>query len=125
MNAHSLAQNAYARSASSTRTLRVSEYRTVARISHQLKSAAEAKPRDIGRLAAALNDNRRLWDALAIDVSHPDNQLPEALRAQIFYLAQFVNQYTPKALSGKAKVGPLLEINAAIMKGLGARGARE
>ncbi len=123
MNAHTLAQNAYAQSASSTRTLRDTEYRIIARVSYRLKAAAEAKPADFPALAAALNDNRKLWDALAIDVANPENQLPQALRAQIFSLAQFVNAHTSKAIARKAQVGPLLEINAAILKGLSAKRA--
>jgi flagellar protein FlaF len=122
VNAHSLAQNAYAQSASSTRTLRDTEYRIIARVSHRLKSAAEASPQDFPALAAALNDNRRLWDTLAIDVANPQNQLPKDLRARIFFLAQFVNKHTAMALSRKAEVGPLLEINAAILKGLSTKG---
>lgn len=67
----------------------------------------------------ALYDNRRLWTALAIDVAGPDNALPKELRAQIFYLAEFVQTHTGKVLARKARLSPLLEINAAILRGLG------
>ena len=123
MNAHTLAQNAYSQASSSTRTDRDTEYRIIARISHRLRAAATDKgPTAFPKLAEALIENRRLWDSLAVDVAHPDNKLPRELRAQIFSLAQFVNAHTSQVMARRAKVGPLLEINAAILKGLSGKG---
>ncbi|SDX82719.1 flagellar biosynthesis regulator FlaF [Citreimonas salinaria] len=123
MNAHTLAQNAYVQTSSSTRTDRDTEYRVLARISHRLRAAAQEKgPKAFPKLAEALVENRTLWDTFAVDVAHPENGLPKELRAQIFALAQFVNAHTGKVLAREAKVGPLLEVNAAILKGLSAKG---
>ena len=69
-------------------------------------------------IAQAIFDNRNLWTLLAADVSDPDNQLPEALRAQIFYLAEFTNVHSRRVIDGTATVDALVDVNAAIMAGL-------
>lgn len=125
MNAHSLAQNAYAQTARTTKTPRGTEYELIARVTHRIKSAAEAGPRAYPKLVEALSDNNRLWTALAVDVADSENSLPQDLRAQIFYLAEFVQQHTSKVLNRKARITPLLEINAAILRGLGGRRAKK
>ncbi len=122
MTAQSLAQRAYADTVASTRTDRDTEYRLIAQISHRIKAAAEAGPHAYPRLVEALNDNQRLWTRLAVDVADPKNGLPEDLRSRIFFLSEFVQQQTGKILARKAKIAPLLEINAAILRGLSGRG---
>lgn len=118
MNAISMAQRAYAPNSASIRTLRGTEYEVVARITHRLKAAAENLPADFPSLAMALHENRSLWTVLAVDVADPNNELPQDLRARIFYLAEFTNQHTSKVLTNEATVAPLLEINTAILRGL-------
>lgn len=125
MNAHTLAQRAYAQNARSTKTPRGTEYELIAKVTHRIKAAAEAGPRAYPRLVEALSDNQRLWTALAVDVADSDNGLPAELRARIFYLAEFVQQHTSQVLTKKARVRPLLEINAAILKGLSGRSTRK
>ncbi len=121
MNAHLMARRAYAQSNTSTRTARAIEYDLIARVTHRIKSAAEAGPRNYPALVAALHDNRKLWTALAVDVADEDNKLPKELRAQIFYLCEFVQHHTGKVLSRKAKLAPLIEVNRAILAGLNTR----
>lgn len=70
------------------------------------------------KLVTALSENNKLWITLAIDVADSDNKLPKELRARIFYLAEFVQQHTRKVLRKEARISPLLEINASILKGL-------
>lgn len=119
MNAFSQAQSAYASATQSVRTDRDNEYRLVAQVSHKLRDAAMDKSSTrFPKLAKALDDNRKMWTQLAVDVAGPKNGLPEPLRAQILYLAEFVLQHTAKVLKGEAKVKVLLEINAAILSGL-------
>lgn len=118
MNAHSLAQRAYAQSAVTTRTDRRIEYELIARVTHRIRAAALKGKRGFPQLVEALSDNRKVWTAFAVDVADDGNTLPKELRAQIFYLARFVQRHTSKVLSGEAKVGPILEINSAILKGL-------
>ncbi|WP_170134592.1 flagellar biosynthesis regulator FlaF [Salipiger aestuarii] len=125
MNAQTMAQRAYAENALSTRTDRSIEYELFARVTHRIKAAAEAGPRAFPRLVEALHENRKLWTALAVDVVDAENKLPSELRAQIFYLAEFTQVHTGKVLAKKARIAPLLEINAAIMRGLSGRGAKK
>lgn len=121
MNAQTLAHRAYAQTARSTQTARGTEYELIAKVTHRIKAAAEAGPRAYPRLVEALYDNQRLWTVLAVDVADKENALPKDLRAQIFYLAEFVQHHTSKVLTRKAKIRPLLEINAAILRGLSGR----
>lgn len=122
MNAQTLARQAYAASAATTRTTRGTEYELIARVTHRIKAAAEAGPSAFPRLAEALYDNRRLWTTLAIDVSNEKNGLPPELRARIFFLSEFVQDHTRRVLTRKASVRAILEINTAILRGLGASG---
>ena len=124
MNAQNLAHSAYAASAASTRTDRGTEYELIAQITHRIRAAAQKGPRAFPQLVQALSDNQRLWTALAVDVADPDNGLPQDLRARIFYLAEFVQKHTGEVLAKKAKLGPILEINAAVLRGLSAKKAQ-
>lgn len=123
MNSQTLARQAYGQTARSTQTPRAIEYDLVAKVTHRIKSAAEAGSKGYPSLVQALSDNQRLWTALAVDVADGENELPPDLRARIFYLAEFVQQHTSQVLMKKAKVRPLLEINAAILRGLSGRSA--
>jgi len=122
VNVQTMAQRAYAENATSTRTDRATEYDLFARVTHRIKAAAEAGPKAYPQLVEALYDNRRLWTTLAVDVADASNKLPQELRAQIFYLSEFVQLHTGKVLARKARLAPLLEVNAAIMRGLSGRG---
>lgn len=121
MNAQTQALRAYAQNARTTQTPRGTEYELIARVTHRIKAAAEAGPMAYPKLVEALSDNQRLWTTLAIDVADERNELPQDLRARIFYLAEFVQQQTSKVLTRKGRITPLLEINAAILKGLSGR----
>jgi flagellar protein FlaF len=118
VNAILKAQNAYKNSAQPIRTHRDTEYNAFARITRRLRAAARAENSDFKELVGALYDNRKLWTILAGDVAEKDNPLPEKLRAQIIYLAQFTQVHSQKVLARKATADPLIEINIAIMKGL-------
>ena len=65
-----------------------------------------------------LSENRRLWTILAVDVANSENRLPKELKANIFYLAEFTEAQSKKILKGDADIRPLVDINAAVMKGL-------
>lgn len=118
MNALNLAKTAYATTQSPIRTPRSTEYEAFARITHQLKDAANKGRLGFSQLAEAIHSNRRLWTMLAGDVADTGNGLPQGLRAQIFYLAEFTNHHSTLVLNGKEKVDVLVEINTAIMRGL-------
>ena len=122
MNAFNMARSAYAGTSAPIRTNRDTEYEVFARITRQMKKAAEA-PGDFPRLAHALHENRRLWNIIAADVADDGNTLPPELRARIFYLAEFTAVHTGRILSGEGKVDVLIDINTAIMRGLGKKEA--
>ncbi|MEP2532354.1 flagellar biosynthesis regulator FlaF [Shimia sp.] len=123
MTPNSLAHRAYSRAAVPTRTPRKLEYDTIARITHRLKISAQKGKPGFSGLAEAIHDNRKLWTILATDVVGNDNGLPEALRARLFYLAEFTHHHSSKVLSGNASVRPLLEVNTAVLRGLRSGGA--
>ncbi len=118
MNSHHLAQQAYSNSAAPTRTARATEYAAFAKVTHRLNQAARKGTLGFAELAESLHDNRKLWTLLAVDVADDENQLPTELRAKIFYLAEFTQAHTRKVLKREASVAPLIEINAAVMRGL-------
>jgi flagellar protein FlaF len=90
----------------------------LARVTRRLQSAWTNRRIDFPELASAVSDNTAIWSTLGLDVANPDNQLPEALRAQIFYLYQFSELHGRKVLDGKASVEVLIDINMAVMRGL-------
>ena len=126
MTATHMAQRAYGAAARPLRTARGTEYEIFAEVTAALaiagrKPAAgegyEARGRRFGALVDAVHRNRRLWTTLAADVADAENALPSQLRAQLFYLAQFTENHSRAVLRG-GDVGPLVEINRAVMTGL-------
>ena len=76
-------------------------------------------------LATALDANLRLWTTLGADVAGPGNALPQALRAQLFYLYEFTAEHSRAVLEGRASVEVLVDINTAVMRGLRGEGGGE
>ena len=118
MNAQSMAQKAYSASNQTVRSPRAVEYEVIARITHDLKSAAAGKSKNYPQFAEAVHRNNQLWTTLASNVAAADNELPADVRAQIFYLGEFSQRHAAQVLAGKSDVGPLLEINTAVLRGL-------
>jgi len=121
VNVINMAQRAYAPTAAPTRSNRSIEYDVIARITYRLKKAIEKK--DLGPLLEALHENRKLWRTLALNVSQPDNGLPEELRARLYYLSEFTNHHTSEVIRNKMSAIPLVEVNTAILRGLKTEGA--
>lgn len=119
---NTLAHRAYHQISAPTRTARGTEYEVIARLTHRLKVSAAKGRSSFPQLVSALHENHALWTAFAMDVADPANALPQGLRAQVFYLAEFTFAHTQKVLAGKAGVSPLIEINTAIMRGLRGQG---
>ena len=114
MNAIEQARHAYGPAQHHIRTPRAIEVQLFSDITARLNRKNQTFP----ELVAAIHDNRRAWRILAVDVADSENNLPEKLRAQIFYLAEFTNHHSSKVLSRKADVGPLIDVNMAIIRGL-------
>ena len=122
MNAMQRAERAYSDNIAPIKSANQIEYDAFARISRQLKITDQNKSTHYGEFVEALHDNRSLWRLLAIDVADKGNSLPQQLRAQIFYLAEFTDAHTTSILSGEGTIEPLTDINLAVMRGLGESG---
>jgi flagellar protein FlaF len=118
-----LAQTAYAAAAVPVRTARASEQAVFETVTASLVRAAQPGAPMTLR-AAALHDNRRLWTALATDLAAPDNALPGGLRAQLLYLAEFSLLQSRAALRDPAALAGLIDVNRAVMRGLGGGAAQ-
>lgn len=112
------ARHGYASASASTRSDKSIEYEILAGITRRVKQAADKGPAGFPDLADALHDNRRLWNAFAVDVADPDNGLPDDLRARLFYLAEFTHSHTRSVLARRADAGPLIDVNMAVLRGL-------
>ena len=55
---------------------------------------------------------------MAADVASVGNGLPEQLKAQIFYLGQFMSHHTNLVRNGEADLTAIIDINKMIMEGL-------
>jgi flagellar biosynthesis activator protein FlaF len=119
-----MAKSAYAGPGAPTRTPRSLEYDLFARITHRLKQAQSGLPESFADLARALHENLTLWTVLAADVADPDNMLPAALRARLYYLSEFTRSQTRKVLGGgpARMVDVLVEVNISVMRGLRGEG---
>lgn len=118
MNMATLAHSAYARASSISPSPRETEYRAFARVTRQLSEHVDISQGGFPRLAEAIHQNQRLWSMLAEDVADSANGLPDELRAQIVYLADFTRQHSMQVLRDKASPAILVEINTSVMRGL-------
>jgi flagellar biosynthesis activator protein FlaF len=116
MHPRSQARSGY--DATSVRTERGTEYALFAQITSRLKAIDEADLSSFPALASAVADNQRLWATLAEDLMSDANRLPVPLRVQLISLAEFVRKHSLAVLGGRARIGTLIDINTAIMKGL-------
>ncbi len=111
------ARHAYAAGNGPVRSARSVELQILGDITARLRTASRSD--SFPGLVAAMHDNRRLWTRLAANVADNGNALPGPLRAQIFYLAEFTEQHSRRVLRDEADPAILIEINTAIMRGLG------
>jgi flagellar protein FlaF len=116
------AQRGYSANVSLTQTNRRAEYDLVANLTYRLRETAIDARKRYPDYVQALHDNRKLWNALAVDVADANNTLPSTLRARVFYLAEFTTLHTRKILQNGASIVPLLEINMAVLRGLKTEG---
>jgi len=118
LNAYTMAKTAYSASATPVRTPRSTEYQTFARVTQKLRQANEKSDVDFSSVVRAIHENRQLWTLLATDVAGDGNALPQQLRAQLFYLAEFTAEHSRKVLKKEASIDALVDINTAVMRGL-------
>lgn len=122
MTVHLMAQRAYARPDVTARNPRSVEYDLLARATADLGTAWAQRSQNFATLAAAIDANLRLWTMLGADVADPGNALPQALRAQLFYLYEFTADHSRAVLEGRSSVEVLVDINTAVMRGLRGEG---
>lgn len=122
MTIHLMARRAYARPDVTARNPRAVEYDLLAKCTADLNTAWHRRDTEFSVLAKAIDANLRLWTVLGADVADPSNALPQALRAQLFYLYEFTAEHSRAILEGRSSVGVLVDINTAVMRGL--RGER-
>ncbi|MEM9762154.1 MAG: flagellar biosynthesis regulator FlaF [Pseudomonadota bacterium] len=120
MTAPGASHAAYGQASKVLGTPRSIEYQVFAQVNGRL-AAASGPEGSFPQLADALWENQRLWTALISDLAQPDNALPEALRGQLISLGAFVMNHTRRVIARDAEAGPLVDINAAVMRGLRAR----
>lgn len=118
MTASNTARAAYTRPELTTKTPRATEYELLARATRNLIATNSNHENNFQAFADALHTNRVLWNNLAGFVADEENALPEQLRAQIFYLAEFTTHQTRKILTGEAGAQALIDVNSSVMEGL-------
>lgn len=123
MNVSEQARQAYGSPKVPIRTHQATEAQLISQVTAKIRRAA-ADTGTFAALADALHENRLMWTTFAATVADKNNKLPEELRAQIFYLAEFTEHHTRLVLGGKDTVQPLIDINTAVMRGLHAQASR-
>lgn len=118
MNVIEQAQQAYAPTQFPLHTPRSVEAELIGKVTANLKKTAQDQKTNYPQFISALHENKRLWTTMAVDVADDNNSLPAALRAQIFYLAEFTKVHSSKIINGDASADVLIEINTAILRGL-------
>lgn len=113
---------AYQQTAARAETPREAEYRLFGQVTRALMEAAKLDQADLSGRMDALDWNRRLWSALAVDCAAPENTLPPPLRASIISLSMWVGKYTSKVIRGEDDIQDLIDINRMVMQGLSGQG---
>ncbi|MFV0245930.1 MAG: flagellar biosynthesis regulator FlaF [Qingshengfaniella sp.] len=119
MNAIERARTAYASPTAPVRTTQSLEYDAFAKVTSRL--AASDPEGGYAEMLHALQDNRQLWLYVATHVADPANDLPQDLRARLFYLAEFTFATINKIILHKDSPAILVEVNTAVMRGLKAQ----
>jgi len=118
MDASAQAIAAYGHTQKGAATDRGIEYQVFARITAALTAADRKGKAGFADLAKALHENRRLWDAIIIDLLDDENALGPDLRARLLSLGIFVRQQGEQVLRRRADVQPIIAVNQSVMNGL-------
>ena len=114
------ARRAYSPQTSALRIGRSAEHQLFSESTLRLRRTAANLPHGFSDFAEAIHANRAIWTHFATQVADDENALSEDLRSRIFYLSEFTSFHSSKVLKNEADIGPLIEINTAIMRGLSA-----
>ncbi|SEW41202.1 flagellar protein FlaF [Cognatiyoonia koreensis] len=121
MNVSEQARRAYAPTHLPIHTPRSVEASLLSQVTAALKKTLEGATH-FADTVSAVHRNREMWIVLASDVADPENALPDMLRAQIFYLAEFTEQHSHRILRGEADATALIDVNSAVLRGLHSQG---
>ena len=114
---------AYQRAAQRAENPREAEYRLFGQVTRALMEAQSTEDHDLKGRIDALDWNRRMWSALAVDCSDPGNALAPQLRAQIISLSLYVGRQTSEAVRRREEIEPLIDLNRIMMQGLSGQAA--
>jgi flagellar protein FlaF len=85
----------------------------------ELLKAAEGLPSRSPQMIEAIEFLQRLWTALVKDLAHPDNDLPDKLKAQLISIGFWVMGETGRIAFGEHNdLTALIDINTMIQEGL-------
>jgi flagellar biosynthesis activator protein FlaF len=102
----------------SPREMRARERQAMDRAIQLLRAAQETGP-GTREVVDALFYMRRLWSIFMEDLSNPENELPEQLRAGLISIGIWINKEIERIRTGKTKdLTPMIEINEIIRDGL-------
>lgn len=107
---------------SSLKSPRENEFEIILSITRELKRCDTIRTENYNAYISSIYSNRKLWTLLISDVANLDNMLPSDIKSRIFYLGEFVEHYSRKAISDNLCLIPLIEINLAILRGLNNQG---
>ncbi|WP_262299142.1 flagellar biosynthesis regulator FlaF [Microvirga sesbaniae] len=84
-----------------------------------LLKAAEGRPSRSPEMNDAMEFLQRLWTAFVQDLAHPDNELPDKLKAQLISIGFWVMRETSRVALGEHNdLNALIDINTMIQEGL-------
>lgn len=113
------AASAYASVTTSILDPRGIEQRVFQQTNGRLMAARDTPGASFAQLAEAVHANTQLWTMLAVDVLSDENTLPKTLRGQIASLAIYAQKTGRAVLREEAKVDELIDLNRAMIAGLG------
>ena len=87
-------------------------------VTRRLRASQNTKSCNYSSFVEAISKNRKLWTLLCTDILHPQNELSTHIKANIFYLNDFVQSYSGRILSEGITVEQLIDINQSIIRGL-------
>ena len=113
---------AYANTAASLAlaTPKDAEARVFTQITKRMIALYSDPNADIAARVEVLNDNRKLWTAVAAATFEDANEMPEGLRVGLVNLAGFVDRQTKELLRGKGDIRLLIDVNRRVIGGLAA-----
>ena len=109
---------AYQQAATRAEAPKDAEYRLFGQVTRALMSASQAPKTDFATRIDALDWNRRMWSALALDCSSEGNQLPPQVRASIISLSLWVSRHSSVVMRGEDDFEALIDVNRIMMQAL-------